>query len=222
LKDPEKLNKFISGIMDPFKDKEDDDLIRLKQEEKRIIENEKMMLRRAEQKRKEAKRHQKEQRRKDMETRNIVCWPFCYSVPNQEKEDRKQYEEWKLNKTQSGEQNDHLREEIEAAYREEIMSLRSALLQQQEQYPSYLNSSYTSPSTPGHKYIDIEEDDNKNRKKREDDSDSNEEASVTASEEANKENKENEDKIQLTINEKNTDSDDKEESYHESVDNLPV
>ena len=220
LKDPEKLNKFISGIMDPFKDKEDDDLIRLKQEEK-------LMIKRAEQKRKEAKRILKEQRRKELETRNIVCWPFCYSVPSQEKEDRKRYEEWKLKNLQTtGEQNDHLREEIRAieeVYRAEIMSLKRELSKQQDEYPSYLNSSYASPRAPSHKYIEMEceEDDNnsmmRNRKKREDDSDSNEEA---IEEKSNEEEKTNEDKIQLHI--KNEEKEEKEESYHESVDNLPV
>ena len=198
LKDPEKLNKFISGIMDPFKDKEEDDLTRLKEEEKRIVENEKMVLRRAEQKRKEAKRVQNEQRRKDMETRNIVCWPFCYSVPDKEKEERKRYEEWKLKHI---DKDEHWREEIramEAAYTEEIMLLRRELAvirEQQDQYPSHLNTSYASPTTPVHKYIDIEDDTNSTRK-----------GEVDA----------NEDNIKLNANEDNDDT------FHESIDIIPV
>lgn len=197
LKDPEKLNKFISGIMDPFKDKEDDDLTRLKEEEKRIVENEKMVLRRAEQKQKEAKRLRKEQRRKDMETRNIVCWPFCYSVPDKEKEERKQYEEWKLKHI---DKDKHLSEEIramEAAYTEEIMLLKRelAVIREQQQNPSPLNSSYASPTTPGHKYIDIEDDTNLMRK-----------GEVDA----------NEDNIKLNANEDNDDT------FHESIDIIPV
>jgi hypothetical protein len=160
-------------------------------------------------------------------------------VPDKEKEDRKRYEEWKLKNLQTtGEQNDHLREEIRAIeelYRAEIMTLRRELSKQQDEYPSYLNSSYTSPRAPSHKYIEMEceEDDNnsimRNRKKREDDSDSTEEASEEASERAseraseeklNEEEKTNEDKIQLHI--KTDKNEEKEESYHESVDNLPV
>ncbi len=194
LKDPEKLNKFISGIMDPFKDKEDDDLTRLKEEEKRIIENEKMVMRRAEQKRKEAKWILKEQRRKDMETRNIVCWPFCYSVPDKEKEERKKYEEWKLKHLQKGEEEHHLREEmraIEAAYTEEIMTLRGELLKQQEkeQYPSYNLS-----LTPVHKYIEMDCEEDRNNTKIEDVLESN--------------------------REKNADEND--EHFHETADTLPV
>ena len=59
LKDPESINKFITGIMDPFKDKEDND------------------KREAELKRKERKRKLKEEREQD-----INCWPFCYKKKN--------------------------------------------------------------------------------------------------------------------------------------------
>ena len=41
ITEPEKLNKFISGIMDPFKDKEEDDQIRKREEEHQEIEREK-------------------------------------------------------------------------------------------------------------------------------------------------------------------------------------
>ena len=57
LKDPESINKFITGIMDPFKDKEDND------------------KREAELKRKEKKRKLKEEREQDTN-----CWPFCYKT----------------------------------------------------------------------------------------------------------------------------------------------
>jgi hypothetical protein len=72
LKDPEKLNKFISGIMDPFKDKEEDDIDK---------QTEKIANRQAELKR---KKERKERERRKSGT--IVCWPFCYSVPREEKE----------------------------------------------------------------------------------------------------------------------------------------
>lgn len=216
LKDPEKLNKFISGIMDPFKDKEEDDLSRLKQEEKRIIENEKMVLRRTQQKRKEAKRVQKEQRKKDMETRNIVCWPFCYSVPDKEKEERKKYEEWKLKHLEEGDDKD-IREEIRAieeAYTAEIISLRNELSirKEQEQYPSHLNSSYVSPTTPSHRYIDMET-------KREDDADSNE---VDANEVDANEVDTNEVDTNEVTRENIVIKVDLDDTFHETTDNLPV
>jgi hypothetical protein len=53
LKDPEGINNFITGLMDPFKDKEE-----------------------YEKKRAEAQR--KEQKRLERESSNVVCWPFFY------------------------------------------------------------------------------------------------------------------------------------------------
>lgn len=91
LKEPEKLNKFISGIMDPFKDKEEDDLIRRREEEYQDALKKK--------KEKEMKLEQeREQRRQEMKDKNLVCWPFCYSVPDPEKLERKEFEEWKKQK----------------------------------------------------------------------------------------------------------------------------
>lgn len=91
LKEPEKLNKFISGIMDPFKDKEEDDLIRRKEEEYQDALKKK--------KDKETKLEQeREQRRQEMKDKNLVCWPFCYSVPDPEKLEKKEFEEWKKQK----------------------------------------------------------------------------------------------------------------------------
>jgi hypothetical protein len=75
LKDPENLNKFVSGIMDPFKDNEEE-------EKKQIVEHDKMLQKRSEQKRK----REKEDRKRHLKSRNIVCWPFCYSVPEVEKD----------------------------------------------------------------------------------------------------------------------------------------
>lgn len=96
LKDPETINKFISGIMDPFKDKEEDDQIRIRDEERQIIENERIAKMKADAKRKQEAEVRKEIKRKQRETRNVVCWPFCYSVPDEEKIERQKYEEWKL------------------------------------------------------------------------------------------------------------------------------
>jgi hypothetical protein len=96
LKEPDTINKFISGIMDPFKDKEEDDQVRIKEEERQIIENERIAKMKADAKRKQEDEIRKELRRKQRETRNVVCWPFCYSVPDEEKIERQKYEEWKL------------------------------------------------------------------------------------------------------------------------------
>jgi hypothetical protein len=92
LKEPEKINRFIGGIMDPFKDKEEDDKIRLKEDEKRIIENERITIKKAKLKRKQEKYNREEERRREMETRNVVCWPFCYSIPDQDKIDKLDFE----------------------------------------------------------------------------------------------------------------------------------
>lgn len=99
IKEPETLNKFIIGIMDPFKDKEDDDLIRKKEEE--LIEAEKEKKKEIDEyfkkkKEKEEKAElEKELWRQEMKDKNIVCWPFCYSVYDEEKAERNRYEEWK-------------------------------------------------------------------------------------------------------------------------------
>jgi hypothetical protein len=50
----------------------------------------------ADAKRKQEAEMRKEIKRKQRETRNIVCWPFCYSIPDEEKIERQKYEEWKL------------------------------------------------------------------------------------------------------------------------------
>ena len=68
LKKPEDLNEFISGIIDPFKDKEDTDK---KQAEIR----------------KEEEKQKMEEERKELFMNRIdgattICWPFCYSLPN--------------------------------------------------------------------------------------------------------------------------------------------
>ena len=53
LKDPEGINNFITGLMDPFKDKE-------------------------EYEKKQAEDQRKERKRLERESSNLVCWPFCY------------------------------------------------------------------------------------------------------------------------------------------------
>lgn len=66
LPEPQQMNKFISGIMDPFKDKEKEDILKRKQEEE---------------KRKDEEKRKKKEERKNRKT---ICWPFCYSIKNQE------------------------------------------------------------------------------------------------------------------------------------------
>jgi len=99
IKEPETLNKFIIAIMDPFRDKEDDDLIRKREDAIIEAEREKKRQRDEQLKRKKDKEDkielEKELSRKEMKDKNIVCWPFFYSVYNEEKADRNRYEEWK-------------------------------------------------------------------------------------------------------------------------------
>jgi hypothetical protein len=75
VKDPESINKFITGIMDPFKDKEESD------------------KREAELKRKERKRLLKEEREDRERERGINCWPFCYKTAYNQVEIKQQIEE---------------------------------------------------------------------------------------------------------------------------------
>jgi hypothetical protein len=74
VKDPESINKFITGIMDPFKDKEESD------------------KREAEIKRKERKRLEREERERERE-RGLNCWPFCYKTTYNQLEIKQQIEE---------------------------------------------------------------------------------------------------------------------------------
>jgi hypothetical protein len=90
LKEPEKLNKFISGIMDPFKDKEDNDKKQKENEEKQeILKQEKI--------KKQEKERKKEERERKREEKNIACWPFCYYVDNTKKHQKDLFKEWLKN-----------------------------------------------------------------------------------------------------------------------------
>ena len=91
LKEPESLNKFISGIMDPFKDKEEDDKIRKKETED---EEEKIK----EKLRKEKKEVEKERKNLEKKINGLVCWPFCYSIPDDKKANEVLYNQWKTTK----------------------------------------------------------------------------------------------------------------------------
>ena len=76
LKDPQSINKFIRSIMDPFKDNEEYDKNKKKQQE----------LKEKKYKKEEKKRQKEyEKREKNKEKQNktfVCCWPCCYSIPN--------------------------------------------------------------------------------------------------------------------------------------------
>ncbi len=87
LKDPEHINKFISGIMDPFKDKEDDERIQKNDECLQRKEEQKLQSQQLENLKRQKKDAQKETERKKRENNHLVCWPFCYSIPANGKSD---------------------------------------------------------------------------------------------------------------------------------------
>jgi hypothetical protein len=144
LKEPEKLNKFISGIMDPFKDKEDDDKIRKKEEE--AIEREKELKRaqdeftRRKKERYDKLEQEREQRKKEMKDKNIVCWPFCYSIPDEKSIEKHRIEKEKTlqdEKVRRLEVENHaLRYELEHVIqfsKKEQQQLQTQRQQEQEQ-----------------------------------------------------------------------------------------
>ena len=103
LKEPETLNKFISGIMDPFKDKEEDDIIRKEEEAKQEYLREKKLeqdkIRKVKKEREDKRDAEREQSIRDRKDKNIVCWPFCYAVPDPQKLEIKEWKEWKATQT---------------------------------------------------------------------------------------------------------------------------
>jgi len=104
IKEPETLNKFIIGIMDPFKDKEDDDMIRKREEEYQQAEKERKRETEEYFKKKKEKEDkillEKELWKQEMKDKNIVCWPFFYSVYNEKKAEQNRFEEWKKEQLQ--------------------------------------------------------------------------------------------------------------------------
>jgi hypothetical protein len=153
LKEPEKLNKFISGIMDPFKDKEDDDIIRKKEEE--LLEREREYKRQQDEILKKKKERsdklelEREQRRQEMKDKNIVCWPFCYSVPDEKSIEKSKLEKERaavLEKQHSLEEENHfLRSELEhvTAY-----VRRPSFHHEQQLESSHHDQQLSSPSPP--------------------------------------------------------------------------
>jgi hypothetical protein len=233
VKDPEKLNKFISGIMDPFKDKEDE-------EKKQTVENDKVAQKRAEQKRKDEKRLQKEERKKYMKTRNIVCWPFCYSVPDTEKEEQQRYEEWKMTNKKMTDKDmiQRMHEEAED-YVDRINLLNEVLTESREEIQRLKYSQLDQ----SHRYVDLgttrsarddsERDDSvkdlDSGSVKENSSDQSSEKSNTDNKPDSDEDKPNSDEDKPNSVNLNNDKLKKEaikleinDSYHESVEDLPV
>jgi len=105
LIEPDKLNKFISGIMDPFKDKEQDDLIRMKERERQELRMKQKKIQDKIDAEREAKlkkkQLEKEKWEEEKKLRNIVCWPFCYSIPNEKKMEDHEYNVWKMNRDEA-------------------------------------------------------------------------------------------------------------------------
>ena len=103
LKEPETLNKFISGIMDPFKDKEEDDIIRKEEDARQEYLREKKLeqdkVRKMKKEKEDKQDAEREQNIKDRVDKNIVCWPFCYAVPDPQKMEIKEWKEWKATQT---------------------------------------------------------------------------------------------------------------------------
>ena len=81
IKDPLTLNKFINGIMDPFKDADETQTTDYKLE-----------------KLKNSNARQKT---------TTVCWPFCYSVPKMSENKGTQFNSDVNNKKHSGCRNDY-------------------------------------------------------------------------------------------------------------------
>lgn len=152
IKEPETLNKFIIGIMDPFKDKEDEDLIRKREEEVKNAEIEKKREKEEYLKRKREKEDkiqlEKEQWKQEMKDKNIVCWPFCYSVYSEEKADRNRYEDWKKNqqKEQQSEKNEDKKDSEFDVIKKENIFLRGLLEEEKNNKKTIDNSPAVSPS----------------------------------------------------------------------------
>ena len=91
IRDPESINTFVSGIMDPFKDKEEGDRLRHKEEEEENYRQKQLQ-------KKERREQELEDLKLERRMKRVVCWPFCYSVPDPTKEEGELYNRWKLEK----------------------------------------------------------------------------------------------------------------------------
>lgn len=89
LKNPQDLNEFIAGIMDPFKDKQNDDLEEVNRKRERKVFKECL-----ENKNKINDEEYKKYKKKYTRT---VCWPCCYKIDKDYPEiNHKCYKKWAL------------------------------------------------------------------------------------------------------------------------------
>ena len=96
LKNPQDLNDFIAGIMDPFKDKQNDDLEEVNRKHERKVFEECL-----ENKDKIDDKEYKKYKKKYTRT---VCWPFCYTVDKEYPEiNHKSYKQWAFEEYQKRE-----------------------------------------------------------------------------------------------------------------------
>lgn len=123
IKDPESINKFVSGIMDPFKDKEEGDRIRQKELEEEYERQRQL-------KKREKKEQEQEERMLERKMKRIVCWPFCYSVDDKNHEDNVKYKQWKLEKYKEEEKE---KVKFKAWLREQEMLKKSYMNKFQEE-----------------------------------------------------------------------------------------
>ena len=148
ITEPERLNKFISGIMDPFKDKEDDDKIKKKEEYEQEIELENKRIKDEAIKKRKEKEDKIELRRQEMKDKNIVCWPFCYSVFDEEKAEKNRFKEWKRTHPKDVVVKDFSSNEVAVVKGElelELVEHKSSEEQYQTFSSSLRNSSSRSP-----------------------------------------------------------------------------
>ena len=134
LIEPDKLNKFISSIMDPFKDKEQDDLIRMKKKEQEDLRIKQKKIQDKIEAEREAKlkkkRLEKEKWEEEKKLRNIVCWPFCYRVPDEKKIEDHEYKIWKMKRDE--EKQEELKRFEEWKKRQEAHNTREILQKMEE------------------------------------------------------------------------------------------
>lgn len=96
LKNPQDLNEFIAGIMDPFKDKQNDDLEEVNRSKERRVFQECL-------ENKDKINEEEYKKYKEKYTRT-VCWPFCYTIDKEYPEiNRKSYKQWALEEYQKRE-----------------------------------------------------------------------------------------------------------------------
>lgn len=100
LKDPQELNKFIAGIMDPFKDKENDDKEIMDLEQKRALIQQERLYR-------EEKKIDDEYKKYKNKYSTTVCWPFCYRIEKDDNSEinKENYKKWAIDQYKKKEED---------------------------------------------------------------------------------------------------------------------